>query len=127
MNTQQTSNQIDDIGVEGGINSDDESVSGAKTSRHLAITSSDAIRNQSMTYTVSIEGMVCHSCVKNIEGTIGEKPGIESIKVNLAEKRGVVQFDAMQWTADKVAAAIDDMGFTVMVLGEGRNSHSTKL
>ena len=30
---------------------------------------------------ITIEGMTCMSCVKNIESTISEKPGIFSIKV----------------------------------------------
>lgn len=35
------------------------------------------------TCVVSIKGMTCNSCVKNIEGTIEEKPGVLSIKVSL--------------------------------------------
>lgn len=30
---------------------------------------------------ISIKGMTCNSCVRNIEGTIGEKMGIKNIKV----------------------------------------------
>lgn len=33
--------------------------------------------------TVGIEGMTCMSCVRNIESTVGGKPGVHSIKVNL--------------------------------------------
>ena len=31
---------------------------------------------------VGIKGMTCNSCVKNIEGTVGEKPGVLSVKVS---------------------------------------------
>lgn len=31
---------------------------------------------------VSIKGMTCNSCVRNIEGTVGGKPGVVSIKVS---------------------------------------------
>ena len=37
---------------------------------------------------VSIDGMTCMSCVKNIESNIGSKDGITSIKVLLKEKQG---------------------------------------
>lgn len=60
---------------------------------------------------VSIEGMTCQSCVKNIEETMGSKPGIVSVKVSLKDKRGVVEYDPAIWTADAVATAIDDMGY----------------
>lgn len=41
------------------------------------------------TCVVSIKGMTCNSCVKNIEGTVGGKPGVITIKVSLliTEKR----------------------------------------
>lgn len=32
--------------------------------------------------TIGIEGMTCMSCVKNIQGTIGKKAGVISIKVS---------------------------------------------
>ncbi|CAH1777961.1 unnamed protein product [Owenia fusiformis] len=79
------------------------------------------------TCTVSIEGMTCQSCVKTIEMNIGEKPGILSIKVSLEEERGVVRYKTSDWSANKVAEAIDDMGFDARVI-DGRESNipSTK-
>lgn len=41
------------------------------------------LQNNSTTVTVGIEGMTCMSCVKNIESTVGEKPGVFMIKVTL--------------------------------------------
>lgn len=35
------------------------------------------------TCVVSIKGMTCNSCVRNIEGTVGGKPGVVSIKVSV--------------------------------------------
>ncbi|TKR68364.1 hypothetical protein L596_024355 [Steinernema carpocapsae] len=60
---------------------------------------------------VSIEGMTCHSCVRNIESTIGEKDFVRSIFVSLAEKTGTIVFDSTFTTGEDVAEAIDDMGF----------------
>lgn len=39
------------------------------------------VHSGSSTVTVGIEGMTCMSCVKNIESTVGEKPGVLVIKV----------------------------------------------
>jgi len=40
----------------------------------------------SVTTLVGVDGMTCMSCVKNIEGTVGAKDGINSIKVtNLSD------------------------------------------
>uniref|UniRef100_A0A914PH84 HMA domain-containing protein n=1 Tax=Panagrolaimus davidi TaxID=227884 RepID=A0A914PH84_9BILA len=60
---------------------------------------------------VNIEGMTCMSCVKNIESNIGSQNGIDSIKVLLKEKKGTIIFDPLIWSGNKVAEAIDDMGF----------------
>ncbi|GMT19182.1 hypothetical protein PFISCL1PPCAC_10479, partial [Pristionchus fissidentatus] len=61
--------------------------------------------------TVSVDGMTCMSCVNHIQDTIGAKEGILACKVSLAEKTAVVVFDGSLWNGEKVAEAIDDMGF----------------
>ncbi|KAK6633615.1 hypothetical protein RUM44_004222 [Polyplax serrata] len=58
-----------------------------------------------------IEGMTCHSCVRNIESTIGEVKGIHSIKVDLLSKTGTVDYDPTQISATEIRTAIEDMGF----------------
>lgn len=40
--------------------------------------------------TIGIEGMTCMSCVKNIQGTIGEKAGVISIKVSRLSCHGKI-------------------------------------
>ena len=67
---------------------------------------------------VSIEGMTCNSCVKNIESNISGKPGILEIKVSLNEKKGFVTFDPNVTTPAAVADMIDDMGFEAKVWSE---------
>lgn len=60
---------------------------------------------------IEIEGMTCMSCVRNIEGNIGNKEGVKSIKVSLEEKLGHVQYDPEITTAEDIRGAIYDMGF----------------
>lgn len=64
---------------------------------------------------ISIEGMRCQSCVKNIEGNIGSRPGIKRISVNLEEKCATVDYDSDLLTDQAIAGVISDMGFTATV------------
>ncbi|EAL38875.3 AGAP011754-PA [Anopheles gambiae str. PEST] len=67
---------------------------------------------------ISIEGMTCQSCVRNIEGNIKDRPGVISIRVLLDERLGIVEYDGRQTTAEAIAEQIDDMGFEARVAGE---------
>ena len=51
------------------------------------IESSDVIRLQ-----VIIEGMTCAACVNNVEGVLGDEPGIVSVSVNLLTKMGTIDY-----------------------------------
>uniref|UniRef100_A0A182PZZ9 P-type Cu(+) transporter n=1 Tax=Anopheles farauti TaxID=69004 RepID=A0A182PZZ9_9DIPT len=64
---------------------------------------------------ITIEGMTCQSCVRNIEGTIKERPGVISIRVLLDERAGLVEYDRRTTTAEQIAEQIDDMGFEARV------------
>ncbi|KAG0723969.1 Copper-transporting ATPase 1 [Chionoecetes opilio] len=74
------------------------------------------LHNDATTVTIGIEGMTCMSCVKNIEKTVGEKPGVLMIKVNLEDKKGVVSMDPRITTPEKVRDHINDMGFKATLL-----------
>jgi len=64
---------------------------------------------------VDIQGMRCQSCVKNIEKTIGAKPGIISVSVNLEKKEGSVEYDEVLVNSNQIAEFISDMGFNSTV------------
>ncbi|CAL4140417.1 unnamed protein product, partial [Meganyctiphanes norvegica] len=68
---------------------------------------------------ISIEGMTCMSCVRNIEGTVGNKSGIKSIKVSLEAKEGTIEYDPFLLTDEAVVEMIDDMGFEASVKSIG--------
>lgn len=65
----------------------------------------------SVTSVISIEGMTCQSCVRNIEGVVGGLSGVESVKVDLANKQGTVFHNPVLITGAQLAERIDDMGF----------------
>lgn len=60
---------------------------------------------------VDIQGMKCQNCVRNIEKTIGGKLGITSIKVDLENKEGTVQYDEEIVKPDQISDFITAMGF----------------
>lgn len=82
--------------------------------------------NASSTMKVNIEGMRCQSCVKNIEGTIGSRPEILSIKIILEEKLGYIEYKANEITPEKLVETIEDMGFTASLFKEESNSIEKK-
>ena len=61
---------------------------------------------------ITVEGMVCQSCVQNIEGNISEKKGVKEIKVSLKEKLATVTYDPQLTNPRRICDAIEDMGFS---------------
>ncbi|XP_064610075.1 copper-transporting ATPase 1-like isoform X2 [Liolophura sinensis] len=105
--------QIDDMGFEASLPSCDAL---AEEFDKLASRSSTGAAPQDESCLIGIQGMTCQSCVRNIEGHIGLKPGIKSIEVNLAGKNGKVKYDPNIIDPSAIAEAIDDMGFEAKVL-----------
>lgn len=60
---------------------------------------------------VHISGMKCNSCVNKIESTISEKKGVESIKVDLENKRALIKYDDILTNSDKIISQIIELGF----------------
>ena len=60
---------------------------------------------------IQVEGMTCQSCVKNIEGTISTKPGVQSISVSLEHKEATIHYDPAETNPGILRDQIDDMGF----------------
>ncbi|XP_011645120.1 copper-transporting ATPase 1 isoform X1 [Pogonomyrmex barbatus] len=71
---------------------------------------------ETSTVKIGIQGMTCQSCVRNIEGMIGERPDVVSIRVVLEEKAGYIEYKTHETTPQELAEAIEDMGFTVNLL-----------
>lgn len=60
---------------------------------------------------ISVEGMTCHSCVKNIENTISQKPGVKHISVSLEKKEAIIEYNPNKTNPETLRDQIDDMGF----------------
>lgn len=107
----QIANEIDDMGFDcvydGDHDNDDEQIA-AKilNSKSLKLTR------------ISVDGMKCQSCVKNIEGNIGKVDGVNKITVDLEEKLATVEYQSDLLNENEIAEMIGDMGFTTQVLGD---------
>ncbi|XP_052758099.1 copper-transporting ATPase 1 isoform X2 [Galleria mellonella] len=62
---------------------------------------------------VPIIGMTCQSCVKSIEGSVSEMPGVHHVKVELSEKAGYFRYDPRVCSVEAIRSHIEDMGFEV--------------
>lgn len=60
---------------------------------------------------VYIVGMKCISCVNKIESAMSNKKGVESIKVDLENKKALVTYDDALTNAEKVISQIVELGF----------------
>ncbi|KAM5288570.1 copper-transporting ATPase 2 isoform 14-T14 [Ctenodactylus gundi] len=67
-----------------------------------------------------VDGMHCRSCVLNIEGNIGQLPGVQHIQisVSLAKGTGTVLYDPSVISPNELQASIEDMGFEASVIPE---------
>ncbi len=62
-----------------------------------------------------IEGMTCASCANRIEKRLGKQPGVESANVNFATKVATVKYDPAATGPEKLAKAVDDIGYKAVV------------
>ena len=64
---------------------------------------------------IAVEGMVCHSCVNNIESNISKLDGVQEVKVSLEDKNARIAYNPKIINPDKLASEIDSLGFEAKV------------
>ncbi|XP_036401466.1 copper-transporting ATPase 2 [Megalops cyprinoides] len=67
---------------------------------------------------IQVEGMTCQSCVSSIEGRVGQLPGVLGIKVSLANREAVVQYEPRLVQPEELRAHIEEMGFDAALTDE---------
>lgn len=106
----QIANEIDDMGFDCVYFAD-------KDDEHIAANVVNSCRTI-QTARISIDGMHCQSCVKNIESNIGKECGVHRLTVNLEDKMATVEYKVDICTPAAIAEMISDMGFTTAVVDE---------
>ena len=65
-----------------------------------------------------VEGMTCASCVSKVEHAVESTlPGIIQVNVNLATLQASVKYDSTKTGARHIKSCIEDLGYTVTILG----------
>ena len=68
-------------------------------------------KKETVTYLVS---MTCENCQQRIENNIAYEKGVTDLKVDLPNKLVTIEYRTDKTTADKLKAAIKEMGFTAV-------------
>lgn len=63
--------------------------------------------------TLNVQGMSCGHCVKAIEGSVGELPGVSSVKVDLKAAKVDVEYNNEVVEIEKIKETIEDQGYDV--------------
>lgn len=66
-----------------------------------------------VTYVTSID---CQNCVKKMEAQLPFVAGVKDMKISLDEKTVWVKYDTRKTNPDKIAAAINKMGYEAQVI-----------
>ena len=61
-----------------------------------------------------VEGMTCQLCVHTVSETVGKMPGIQSVEVELDQKKVTVEFDESISKINEITAKIVEAGFEVV-------------
>jgi len=60
---------------------------------------------------IAVEGMTCEGCARSVTRAVSAVPGVESVAVDLANKRATVRYDPAVSPIARVREAIQDAGF----------------
>lgn len=70
-------------------------------------------------YTFRVEGMHCASCALLVDDALADLPGVLSTQTSQKHGRSVVELDPGTFTPGDVVAAIESLGYTARVWGDG--------
>lgn len=63
------------------------------------------------TVSITVEGMTCQSCVRNITKIVSSKQGVKSVNVSLERKTALIVYDSGVVNESFLCQSIEDMGF----------------
>lgn len=66
------------------------------------------------TVTLQVEGMSCSHCQNAVQKAVKSLKGVDEVKVSLADKTAVVNFDESVVSVENIKAAIEDEGYSVV-------------
>lgn len=74
---------------------------------------------------IRVEGMVCQSCVQNIEENLGKKDGVTAVSVSLERETARIAYDPNITNPPDLKEAIEDLGFDAFLPPSAAGSSSS--
>lgn len=68
-----------------------------------------------VTQKYNINGMACAMCAGNVKNALSQAAGVESVKVNLADKNATITFDDTATTPEKLQSVIKEAGYEMVL------------
>ena len=62
---------------------------------------------------LTVNGMSCSHCENSVKKAVGALDGVDSVKVDLTNKKVSVEYDPGKVNPDTIAQAIEDQGYDV--------------
>ncbi|KAH7391118.1 E1-E2 ATPase-domain-containing protein [Phaeosphaeria sp. MPI-PUGE-AT-0046c] len=118
ISVEQVKDIIEDRGFDAHVLSTDLPVSQSTDDHFLSDSEDDddmATSNVATT-TLSVGGMTCGACTSAVEGAFKDVAGIKSFSISLLSERAVIEHDTTMLPPEKLAEAIEDVGFDAEVL-----------
>jgi cation transport ATPase len=66
------------------------------------------------TVLLKMSGLHCQSCVQRVEAALSRLSGVTDAKVNFAEQKAYINYDAAAITTDELAAVIESQGYRAL-------------
>lgn len=64
--------------------------------------------------TLTVEGMSCSHCENRVKKSVGELSGVDAVKVDLQNKKVVVEYDGAKVNLAAITETIEDQGYDVV-------------
>ena len=81
----------------------------------MGMQTASEIKTKARQVTLPVMGMSCASCVRTIEGALGNLPGVEGVSVNLAGGKVSVVYDPTRVNIAQLTETIRDVGYEVSI------------
>jgi len=62
---------------------------------------------------LTVNGMSCSHCENSVKKAVGALGGVDSVRVELADRKVYVEFDPDKVSLDAIIKAIEDQGYDV--------------
>ncbi len=72
---------------------------------------------------LAIEGMTCASCVRRVEETVAQTPGVHAVDVNFATREAFVRHNSGTVSTAEICEIVSSLGFKTQAVDEERNEN----